>query len=118
MNTVWSPVLPTIKVPFGKFIAPLIFCEPVKLFEPVVANILYATICAEDETVPAGIAPPPLKEDVATNEVLLLLLPTNTYPCCRDEVKLPLISKLPLATIFSSPLITTSFWFALVFTNT
>jgi hypothetical protein len=35
------------------------------VFEPVVANILYATICADELTVPSGIGVP--NEEVATN---------------------------------------------------
>ena len=31
----------------------------------------------------------PANEDVATNVVLLLLSPTHTYPCCKDDVNVP-----------------------------
>jgi hypothetical protein len=50
-------------------------------------------ICADDDIVPAGVAPP--KEDVGTNADTLLELPTHAYPCCNEAVKLPERYKFP-----------------------
>jgi hypothetical protein len=52
-----------------------------------------AVICAEEDIVPAGVAPP--KDDVATNVVLPAALPTYVNPCCKDAVKLPERNKSP-----------------------
>ena len=42
-------------------------------------------------------------EDVATNFVLPVLSPTQTYPCCKDAVKLPIIFTLLYMSIPLAP---------------
>ena len=54
-----------------------------------------AVICALPDIVPAGTLPPP-KEDVETVVVLPLLLPTQTYPFCKEAVNEPEIDKSPV----------------------
>ena len=94
MFTLNVELSPFVKV---KFLVPLlndaVINEDAVMDEDTNPN---AVICAEEDIVPAGIVPPPPpKEDVDTVVVLPLALPTHTYPCCNEAVKLPDKNKSP-----------------------